>query len=151
MLKVCACTCVCMILLGIGHNHSLNEIWVLSPRDDLIWMLHRVGAVQRILVSEGQTSHWQNLSLVKKLCVGPVSFFLVINFRDNEPLNLCLPSSFSGSGQGGETTCFCTSDIWLFYLEVGIPEPWGVWGLLLFPSLPTTAFFMRFPQRCDTL
>lgn len=53
MLKVCACTCVCMILLGIGHNHSLNEIWVLSPRDDLIWMLHRVGAVQRILVSEG--------------------------------------------------------------------------------------------------
>lgn len=144
MLRVCACTCMCMILPGIGKNHSelsQNEIWVVSPRDNLIFLVNSVGVVQRILVSEGRISCRQNLSLCKKLCVGPGPFFLMINFRDNEPLNPCPPSSFGDSGQEGETTWLCTSDIWLFYLEISLPEPGDAWGLLLFLSLPTTAFF----------
>lgn len=83
-----------------------GEIRVVCPRNDLIFLWNGVGAVQRILVSEGQTLYWQTLSLGKKLCVGPGHSLLMINFRDNEPLNLHLPSSFSDSGQEGDTTCF---------------------------------------------
>lgn len=71
MLWICACTCMFMILPAIGQNHSelsQNEIWGLCPRDDLILMLNRVGTVQRILVSEGRISCWQNQSCQEALC-----------------------------------------------------------------------------------
>lgn len=127
MLRICACTCMCMVLPDIGKNHSelsQNEIWVVSPRDYLIFLLNSVGVVQRM--SEVRISCLQNLSLGKKHCVGLGPSFLMINFRDNEPLSLHPPSSFSDPRQEGETTCFCTSDIWLFYLEIGIHEPGDV-------------------------
>lgn len=50
MLRGCMCTCVCMNLPDIGQNHSelpQNEIWVVGPRDYLILILNRVGALQQ--------------------------------------------------------------------------------------------------------
>lgn len=50
MLRVCICTRVCMNLPGIGQNHyelSQKEIWVVTPRDDLISRLNRVAGVQQ--------------------------------------------------------------------------------------------------------